>query len=102
MLTKSGLMLGLGERADEVVAVMEELRETGCSMLTLGQYLRPSQDHVPVVEFVEPERFAELARAGYRMGFDSVASAPFVRSSYHAHEMVAESRGQSATGSGTE
>jgi lipoic acid synthetase len=90
MPTKSGLMLGLGEREDEVLAVMEDLRNAGVSMLTLGQYLRPSQRHVPVLEFVEPERFAEFARAGYRMGFDSVASAPFVRSSYHAAEMVDE------------
>jgi len=102
MPTKSGLMLGLGERTDEVIAVMEELRGVGCSMLTLGQYLRPSQNHMPVVEFVKPERFAELAREGYRMGFASVASAPFVRSSYHAHEMVEKLGAHSAMSSGTE
>jgi lipoic acid synthetase len=90
--TKSGLMLGLGEETDEVLAVMEDLRDIGVSMLTLGQYLRPSKNHLPVAEFVEPDTFAELARAGYRMGFDSVSSAPFVRSSYHAHEMVQETR----------
>lgn len=92
MPTKSGLMLGLGEGTDEVYAVMEDLRAAGVSMLTLGQYLRPSQAHLPVAEFVEPSVFAELARAGYQMGFDAVASAPFVRSSYHAHEMVEKSR----------
>jgi lipoic acid synthetase len=88
--TKSGLMLGLGETVEEVVDVMSDLRDVGCSMLTLGQYLRPSQDHLPVAEFVAPESFAELARTGYALGFESVASAPFVRSSYHAHEMAEE------------
>ena len=86
--TKSGLMLGLGETADEVEQVMRDLRAAGCAMLTLGQYLRPSEKHLPVVEFVPPERFAELARTAYSMGFASVASAPFVRSSYHAAEQA--------------
>lgn len=88
--TKSGLMLGLGESVDEVLAVMRDLREVGCDMLTMGQYLRPSLKHLPVTEFVEPETFAHLAREGYKMGFHAVASAPFVRSSYHAGEMLAE------------
>jgi lipoic acid synthetase len=86
--TKSGLMLGLGETADEVRQVMRDLRRAGCAMLTLGQYLRPSANHLPVVEFVVPERFAELARTAYSLGFTSVASAPFVRSSYHAAEQA--------------
>ena len=86
--TKSGLMLGLGEREDEVVAVMRDLGEVGCRMLTLGQYLRPSARHLPIAEFVAPDRFAALARTAYAMGFTSVASAPFVRSSYHAAEQA--------------
>jgi len=90
MPTKSGLMLGLGESHDEVLAVMRDLREVGCDLLTLGQYLRPSAAHLPVAEFVEPAEFAALAREGRRMGFSGVASAPFVRSSYHAAELAAE------------
>lgn len=86
--TKSGLMLGLGEAAEEVEQVMRDLRAVGCAMLTLGQYLRPSAKHLPVAEFVPPERFAEYARTAYSMGFASVASAPFVRSSYHAAEQA--------------
>lgn len=85
--TKSGLMLGLGETPDEVRAVMVDLREAGVSMLTLGQYLRPSSAHLPVSAFVEPSVFAGLARDAYRLGFTAVASAPFVRSSYHAGEL---------------
>jgi lipoic acid synthetase len=88
--TKSGLMLGLGETAEEVVAVMRDLRAHGVEMLTLGQYLRPSPEHLPVERFVEPEEFARLAREGYRLGFSAVASAPFVRSSYHAKELAGE------------
>ncbi len=88
MPTKSGLMLGLGETHDEVVAVMRDLRAVGCDLLTLGQYLRPSAAHLPVAEFVVPEEFAAFAREGRRMGFAGVASAPFVRSSYHAAELA--------------
>lgn len=88
MPTKSGLMLGLGETHDEVVAVMRDLRAAGCDMLTLGQYLRPSSKHLPVAEFVPPEEFDALAREADTLGFSAVASAPFVRSSYHAGEMV--------------
>lgn len=86
--SKSGMMLGLGETPDEVVEALRDLREAGVGMLTLGQYLRPSPAHLPVAEFVEPAVFAELAREAYRLGFTSVASAPFVRSSYHAGEMA--------------
>ena len=85
---KSGLMLGLGERPEEVVDVMGDLRDREVTMLTLGQYLRPSARHLPVAEFVEPSVFAELARTAYALGFASVASAPFVRSSYHAAELA--------------
>jgi lipoic acid synthetase len=88
MPTKSGLMLGLGETSEEVVEVLSDLRENGVEMLTLGQYLRPSAAHLPVAEFVEPDAFAALARKAYALGFKSVASAPFVRSSYHAESML--------------
>lgn len=88
MPTKSGLMLGLGETHDEVVEVMRDLRAAGVELLTLGQYLRPSAAHLPVAAFVEPDEFAELARVGRRLGFSGVASAPFVRSSYHAAELL--------------
>jgi len=91
MPTKSGLMLGLGETPDEVRDVMHDLREVGCDMLTLGQYLRPSKAHLPVARFLEPDEFAKLAREARSMGFAAVASAPFVRSSYHAGEMAEES-----------
>lgn len=86
--SKSGMMLGLGETPGEVVEALRDLREAGVGMLTLGQYLRPSPAHLPVSEFVEPAVFTELAREAYRLGFTSVASAPFVRSSYHASEMA--------------
>ena len=92
MPTKSGLMLGLGETGDEVEAVMRDLRANRVDLLTLGQYLRPSAKHLPVAEFVAPERFAELRALGYEMGFAAVASAPFVRSSYHAGELSDQAR----------
>ncbi|MDY0341556.1 MAG: lipoyl synthase [Coriobacteriia bacterium] len=88
MPTKSGLMLGLGETHDEVVEVMRDLRDAGCGLLTLGQYLRPSAAHLPVAAFIEPSEFDELGRIGRRLGFSGVASAPFVRSSYHAAELL--------------
>jgi lipoic acid synthetase len=88
-VTKSGLMLGLGEREDEVLAVLGDLRETGCRAVTLGQYLAPSSRHHAVAEFVTPDRFEALGEAARRMGFDAVASGPFVRSSYGA-DAVAE------------
>lgn len=82
--TKSGLMLGLGEALDEVHAVMRDLRAHGCRMLTLGQYLQPSREHLPVRRFVEPAEFEQLRKAALGMGFENVASGPMVRSSYHA------------------
>ncbi|HUI55218.1 MAG TPA: lipoyl synthase [Bryobacteraceae bacterium] len=82
--TKSGLMLGLGERTDEVLDVMRDLREHGVDILTLGQYLQPSQRHLPIVRYVPPAEFDELRRAGLEMGFVHVESGPLVRSSYHA------------------
>ena len=89
--TKSGLMLGLGETRDELFDTLADLRDMGCDFLTLGQYLRPTPEHLPVVRYVPPEEFDELGRAALAMGFKNVASGPFVRSSYHAREMVEES-----------
>jgi lipoic acid synthetase len=84
--TKSGLMLGLGERMDEVLDVIRDLRAHQVDILTLGQYLRPSPKHLPIVRYVTPQEFAELKRAGYEMGFGHVESGPLVRSSYHASD----------------
>ena len=86
MHTKSGMMLGLGERRDEVVESMRDLRAAEVDILTLGQYLQPTLKHLPVVEFVKPAVFAELKQLGEEMGFIHVASGPLVRSSYHADE----------------
>lgn len=88
VLTKSGLMLGLGETLDEVKAVMQDLRDHQVDMLTLGQYLQPSRNHLPVERFVHPDEFDELAALAQAMGFVSVASGPLVRSSYHADQQV--------------
>jgi len=82
--TKSGLMLGLGETNEEIVAVMKDLRAHGVNMLTLGQYLQPSPHHLPVDRYVTPAEFDELKHVGEALGFAHVASGPFVRSSYHA------------------
>ncbi len=82
--TKSGLMLGLGETADEVVEVLRQLRAHNVDIVTLGQYLRPSPTHLPIARYVAPEEFAELGRLGMEMGFAHVESGPLVRSSYHA------------------
>ncbi len=88
MLTKTGVMLGLGEERDELLQVMRDLRAVECDILTLGQYLRPSKEHLPVERYVTPEEFADLKREGIAMGFRHVESAPLVRSSYHAWEHV--------------
>jgi lipoic acid synthetase len=85
--TKSGLMVGLGETPDEVEAVMADLRAAEVDLLTLGQYLRPSREHLAVTEFVEPAVFARYEATGARLGFAAVASSPFVRSSYRAGEL---------------
>ena len=84
--TKSGLMLGMGESVEEIIAVMQDLRQVKCAMLTLGQYLQPSRDHLPVDRYVEPAEFEQLRRAGLELGFDHVEAGPLVRSSYHAAE----------------
>jgi lipoic acid synthetase len=86
MRTKSSLMLGLGETRAEVVQAMRDLRSVGCDILTLGQYLRPTEKHLEVVEFVRPETFADLEREGLSLGFRFVAAGPLVRSSYKAGE----------------
>ena len=88
ILTKSGMMLGLGETLAEVRQSMRDLRAVGCDILTLGQYLRPSRQHLPVVRYVPPEEFAQLREEGLAMGFRHVESGPLVRSSYHADEQV--------------
>ena len=82
--TKSGLMLGLGEQEDELLTAMDDLRASNVEVLTLGQYLRPSPQHLPVVSYVHPDKFEEYKRIGYEKGFTYVASGPLVRSSYHA------------------
>jgi lipoic acid synthetase len=87
--TKSGLMLGLGETTAEVLDVMRDLRAHRVEILTLGQYLRPSPRHLPIVRYVPPTEFDELRRAGYAMGFAHVEAGPLVRSSYHASDAVA-------------
>jgi lipoic acid synthetase len=86
--TKTGIILGMGETIEEVVATMRELREVDVDILTLGQYLRPSADHIPIDRYVTPEEFAQLKREGMAMGFRHVESGPLVRSSYHAWEQV--------------
>jgi lipoic acid synthetase len=88
VLTKSGLMLGLGETADELIQVMRDMREHDIDMITLGQYLQPSRDHLPVDRFVHPDEFDEFGRIAKELGFKSVASGPLVRSSYHADKQV--------------
>ena len=85
--TKSGLMLGLGESSAEIRSTLNDLADTGCSILTLGQYLQPSKEHLPVKRFVPPEEFEQWRQTAIEIGFSEVASGPFVRSSYHAKEL---------------
>jgi lipoic acid synthetase len=89
--TKSGIMLGLGEREEEVRALMGDLLDAGCALLSIGQYLSPSPRHAPVVEYVEPERFERYREMGMAMGFRYIKSSPYTRSSYMAHEYLEES-----------
>lgn len=86
--TKSGIMLGVGEKRDEIINVMRDLRSVDCDFLTLGQYLRPAAENLEVTEFITPEAFEEYRVLGYEMGFRYVASSPFVRSSFHAEEAL--------------
>jgi lipoic acid synthetase len=94
--TKSGLMLGLGETRDEVIKTMEELRKVKCDFLTIGQYLRPTSDNIEVVEYIHPDIFTQYKEEGEKMGFRYVASAPFVRSSFHAEEALKHVRNKSS------
>jgi len=86
--TKSGLMLGLGETREELLDVFADLRAARCDVLTLGQYLTPTLKHIPVARYLPPAEFDELAALARSLGFQKVASGPFVRSSYHADEMI--------------
>jgi lipoyl synthase len=94
--TKSGLMLGLGETRDEVLDALADLRRYDVDFLTLGQYLQPGNQYLPVVRYIHPDEFTELGRLATQMGFAQVASGPFVRSSYHAREMADANVGQPA------
>jgi lipoic acid synthetase len=96
--TKSGLMVGLGEEPHEIVATMHDLRRVACELLTIGQYLRPSPEHLPVERYYHPDEFAELKRQGEAMGFMHVEAGPLVRSSYHAAaQEAAASTGQTVS-----
>ncbi len=90
--TKSGFMLGFGETREEVLKLLRDLRGAGCDFLTIGQYLQPGQDRLPVVRFVPPEEFEEYKRFAKGMGFSGVAAGPFVRSSFHAAQMYEETK----------
>jgi len=88
ILTKSGIMVGVGESTEEVIQTMKDLRDVDCDILTIGQYLRPSKDHAPIDRYYTPEEFDDLQKTGIEMGFKHVESGPLVRSSYHAAEQV--------------
>ena len=92
LVTKSGLMVGLGESHDEMVEAFGDLRAAGVQVLTVGQYLRPTPDHLPVVRYWHPDEFRALEEAAYGLGFDHIAAGPLVRSSYHADEHVPQER----------
>ncbi len=88
MRTKSGIMLGLGEKKEEVIQTLRDLSENGCDVVTIGQYLQPTKNHLPVHRFVHPDEFAEYRAIGYSLGLDYVESGPLVRSSYHSDKHV--------------
>lgn len=88
LTTKSGIMVGLGESSEEIICTMKELRTNGCSILTIGQYLQPSQNQIEVVDFISPEQFESYSKAGKEMGFCKVFAGPYVRSSYRAEELM--------------
>ena len=92
ILTKSGIMVGLGEREEEILQVFHDLREVHCTMLTIGQYLSPSRKHHPIIEYIHPDQFAYYQKKAYQMGFRGLASAPLVRSSHRARELFLASR----------
>lgn len=87
IFTKSGIMIGLGEKEEEVVRLFADLREVGCDFLTVGQYLQPSKKHHPVIEYIHPDIFKDYEKVAYELGFKYVASGPFVRSSYNAEQI---------------
>jgi lipoic acid synthetase len=97
-ITKSGLMVGLGETEGEVLAVLGDLREAGVSAVTIGQYLQPTREHLPVAEFIPPARFGEYADRAREMGFRAVMSGPLVRSSYHAADLLSAGDRKTAPG----
>jgi lipoic acid synthetase len=88
VITKSGLMVGLGEEFDEMLEAFGMLREADVQVLTVGQYLRPTENHLPVARYWHPDEFTALEKAAYEIGFESVAAGPLVRSSYHADEQL--------------
>jgi lipoic acid synthetase len=92
VVTKSGLMTGLGETRDEMLEAFGVLREHAVQVLTVGQYLRPTENHLPVVRYWHPDEFADLEREAYAMGFESVAAGPLVRSSYHAEQTLKDAK----------
>jgi lipoic acid synthetase len=96
MRTKSGIMLGLGETKAEVTQTMKDLRDNGCDVITIGQYLQPTKKHLPVHRFVHPDEFAEFKEIGYNLGLDYVESGPLVRSSYHSDRHILPGRGKTA------
>lgn len=96
MRTKSGIMLGIGEQKEEVLQTLQDLADNGVDVVTLGQYLQPSQKHLPVERFVHPDEFAFYREAGYKMGIDYVESGPLVRSSYHSERHVFAGEGKAA------
>jgi lipoic acid synthetase len=99
-LTKSGFMVGLGEVEEELHQTMRDLRDHDVDILTIGQYLRPSENHLPMSRYYTPKEFADLRRFGFALGFKHVESGPLVRSSYHAHEQTEDARkGEAAVGS---
>ena len=91
MLTKSGIMVGLGEEFDEVVELMKDLRAVSCDIMTIGQYLQPYEKRLPVERYVTPEEFERWREIGMEMGFQHVQSSPLTRSSYHARQQAADS-----------
>ena len=99
-LTKSGFMVGLGEVEDEIQRTMLDLREHDVDILTIGQYLRPSENHLPMSRYYAPKEFAGFRKLGFEMGFKHVESGPLVRSSYHAHEQTEDARSSATTASG--
>lgn len=92
LISKSGIMVGLGEKEEEVIELMNDLRKVGCNLLTIGQYLRPSINNIPVEEYITPEQFARYKEIGMTLGFDNIESGPLVRSSYMAEKTFIESK----------